>query len=87
MSKRNKILIISSVCGVIFLTITISLGFFVNSIIPKTYSSAKKECEKILLRNQVEMEQIAIESLESEKQVSGDYRNYFYCSFPEYSFV
>ena len=49
-----------------------------SSLLPKTFSSAKKECEKVLYKYQIEMEQIAIDSLKLGKSVSSDFKGYFY---------
>ncbi len=87
MSKTKKIIVISIICIVIISVLTITLGLFVNSILPKTFSSAKNECVKILDKHQTEMEQIAVDSLESSKNVSGHFEEYYYSSNIEESFV
>ena len=74
MSKARK----KVVRSIILASIIIGLVFIVNSITPKTYTSTKKECEKILKRYQVEMEQIAIASLKLDKRTSGNFKEYFY---------
>lgn len=78
MSKARKKVVRSIISIIIFTSIIIGLGFFVDSITPKTYTSAKNECEKILKRYQVEIEQIAIDSLKPDGQVSGHFKEYFY---------
>ncbi len=78
MSKGKKIVVICVICIILFSIITVGLVFLTNSIIPKTYSSAKKECEKILEKHQTEMEKIAADSLDAEKNVSGHFRDFYY---------
>ncbi len=87
MSKGKKVLVISAICIIVFVIITVGLGLFIKSIIPKTYSSAKKECENILANHQVQMEEIAIDSLKSKKNISGDFKEYFYSCYQEEGFV
>lgn len=83
MRKTKKIIVISIICAVIITTLTITLGLFINSILPKTFSSAKKECEKVLDKYQIELEQIAVDSLQSSKNVSGHFEEYYYCCYVE----
>ena len=84
MNKRKKIVLISLICIMVIAIITVIFGVFINSILPKTYSSAKKECEKVLDKYQAQMEEIAVDSLKSGKNVSGDFKEYFYsCHFEE----
>ncbi len=87
MSKGKNVLVISAICIIIFAVIIVGLWLSINSIIPKTYSSAKKECEKVLDKYQVQMEEIAVDSLKSGKSVSGDFKEYFYSCYIEEGFV
>jgi len=87
MSKGKKFAIISSICIIVFAIVTVSLGFLINSIMPKTYSTAKKECEKVLDRYQVEMEQIAADSLKLDKNISGEFKDYYYICYREEGLV
>lgn len=87
MIKRNKLFLICAICVVVLLVLTIIFAFIIKSIIPKTYTSAKKECEKILSKNQVKMEQIAVDSLKQENNVSGEFKNFFYNSYPQEGLV
>ena len=84
MNKRKNIVVISVIC-VSVIAIIVSLYFFVNSVTPKTYTSAREECKKVLNKYQIEMEQIAIDSLISNN--SGDFRDYFYSCYQEEGFV
>ena len=81
MRKGKKIVVISVSCIIVFVVITVGLYFLINSILPKTYSSAKKECEKVLDKYQIQMEEIAIDSLKSGKSVSGDFKEYYYSCY------
>ena len=86
MSKGKKIVLISVICAFVFAVITV--GFFKkNSILPKTFSSAKNECERVLDKYQTEMEQIAVDSLLSNENVSGYFKNYYYGCHSEEGFV
>ena len=83
MSKGKKIVVISVVCVIVFAVIAVGLYFLINSILPKTYSSAKKECEKFLDKYQVQMEEIAVDSLESEKSISGEFKEHCFSCYIE----
>jgi len=85
MSTGKKIIVISVSCIIVFAVIAVGLYFLINSILPKTYSSAKKECEKVLDKYQVQMEEIAVDSLKTNN--SGDFRDYFYSCYQEEGFV
>ena len=87
MSKGKKNLVISAIYIIVFAVITVGLGLSISSITPKTYSSAKKECEKILDKHQVQMEEIAVDSLKSGKIVSGDFKEYYYSCYIEEGLV
>ena len=54
---------------------------------PKTFSSAKNECVNVLEKHQTEMEQIAVDSLESSKNVSGHFKEYYYSCHIEEGFI
>lgn len=58
-----------------------------NSISPQTYSSAKKECEGILLKRQYEMQEVAAKALGTGKDVSGDFFDYYYSCYQDEGFV
>lgn len=87
MTKGKKLIFISIICVAVITFATVGLGFFIDSIIPKTYSSAKKECEKILNKYQVQMEEIAVNSLKSSRNVSGNFKEYFYSSYKKDGYV
>ena len=87
MSKGKKILVISALCIIVFAVITVGLYFLINSISPKTFSSAKNECVNVLEKHQTEMEQIAVDSLESSKNVSGHFKEYYYSCHIEEGFI
>ena len=87
MCKGKKIVVISVSCIIVFAVIVVGLYFLINSILPKTYSSAKKECEKVLDKYQIQMEEIAIDSLKSGKSVSGDFKEYYYSCYIEEGLV
>ena len=84
MSKGKKIVIISTIC---VLVIAVGFNFLINSILPKTFSSAKNECVKVLDKYQNQMEEIAVDTLKSGKNVSGDFKDYFYSCYFEERFV
>ena len=84
MKKRKSVLAISVTC-VSVIAIIVGLCCFVNSITPKTYSSAREVCVKVLNKHQTEMEQTAIDSLRYNN--SGSFRDYFYNCYREESFV
>ena len=86
MNKRKNIIVISIIC-VVVIAIIVGLYAFINSIIPRTYSSARQECKKVLNKYQTEMEQIAVDSLESSKNVSGHFKEYYYSCHIEEGFV
>lgn len=83
MSKAKKCISVSVICVIIIAITMFGLYFFMNSIIPKTYSSAKKECEIILAKHQAQMEEVATNSLKSEKNASGNYLDYYYSCYQE----
>ena len=87
MTKGKKIIVISTVCVLAFLVITIGLYFLINSILPKTYSTAKIECEKILFKYYTEMDEIANDLLKSETVEHGPFNEWFYIYYPEENFV
>ncbi len=87
MSKGKKNLVISAIFIIVFAVITVGLWLSISSIMPKTYSSAKKECEKILDKHQVQMEETAVDSLKSGKSVSGDFKEYYYSCYIEEGLV
>lgn len=87
MSKEKKIVVISAICVLVFAVITIGIYFFINAIMPKTFRSAKNECVKVLDNHQIEMEQIAVDSLQSNENVSGHFKEYYYSCHIEDSFV
>ena len=83
MSKGKKTALISG-CIIGLAIIMVGLGILIKSRLPKTYSSAKKECEKVLAGHQVEMERIAVEALESNAPASGEFEEYSYsCQIKE----
>jgi len=87
MSKGKKIFITVSVFIIAFVIVIAGLVFFTNAITPETYGSAKKECEKVLDKYQIEMRKIAIDSLKSGKNASGEYKEYYYSCYPDEGFV
>ncbi len=87
MSKGKKIVFISVICVLVFAVITVGLYFFIDSILPKTFSSAKNECLKVLDKYQTEMEQIAVNSLQSSENVSGHFKEYNYSCYIEEGLV
>ena len=60
MKNRKKIVIISTICIFAFALTTIGIYFCIDATAPKTFSTAKKECVKVLDKHQAEMEQIAV---------------------------
>ena len=80
--KKRSILI----CGillVVILALAVGLYFLIVSLLPETYSSAKKECKKALAKDQVQLEEVAMDTLKSSRNKSGQYKTYFYVSDPE----
>lgn len=86
MNKR-KIIFVSAICLLVVSILIIALGIFINSIKPKTYSTAKIECEKILSKHQTEMEEISNNLLKSRTNGHGHYNEWFYIYYPEEKFV
>ena len=87
MSKGKKNVLISVICVLVFAVITVGLYFLINSILPKTFSSAKSECVKVLEKYQTDMEQIAVDCLLSNENVSGHFNNFYYGCHIEEGFV
>lgn len=87
MKKAKKILVISLIFILVIAGITVALGLFINSIRPKTYTSAKKECQKILAKYQIQMEDIASNALELKTNTSGVFEKYSYFSNKKEGFV
>ena len=85
MKKRNIIILIVSIS--VGIALLIGLISLFNAIKPKTFSTAKIACEKFLDKNQTQMEEIAIVSLNSEKDNSGHYKEYYYSCYQEEGFV
>ena len=56
-------------------------------MLPKTYSSAKNECLNVLAEHQAEMEQIAVDALQSDQDVRGDFKDYRYRYDTDSSYV
>lgn len=83
MSKSKKILLISLGAIAVFALVVAGLWFLLRTTAPKTYSTAKEECENFLNRYQAEMEQIATEALQSEQECSGEFRKHFYRSYKD----
>ena len=86
MKKRKKIFV-SVICLSVVAVLIIVLGIFINSIKPKTYSTAKIECEKVLSKYQTEMEEISNDLLKSRKNEHGNFNEWFYICYPEENFV
>lgn len=86
MNKRKNIIVISIIC-VVVIAIIVGLYAFINSVIPRTYSSARQECKKVLNKYQIEMEQIAVDSLQSNKNISGHFQEYYYSCHIDEGFV
>ncbi len=78
MSKEKKIGISIAAFIAVFAIISIGLWFLIRSLLPKTYHSAKEQCEKVLDQYQGEMEKIAVDSLESANNASGKFKEYSY---------
>ena len=87
MSTGQKIVVISVSCIIVFAVIAVGLYFLINSILPKTYSSAKKECEIVLDKYQVQMEEIAVDSLKLGKNVSGEFKEHYFSCYIEEGLV
>ena len=68
----------------IIFTLCISLT---SCFAEKTYSSAQKECNKILNKHQTEMEEIAINALDLETDESGYFKDYYYSCYEGRGFV
>lgn len=79
--KLTKVAKIILICVLVMVSIVVCLWFLLAALLPKTYSSAKKECERFLHRNQVAMEEIASDSLDAENNVSGEFRGHYYSSY------
>ena len=79
--NKQKIIIKGAIGITIIAIVMALLIFLINSVTPKTYSSAKKECENILEKHQVQMEDIAVDSLKSKTDVSGHYLEYYYSRY------
>ncbi len=78
MKKRKITTLIVCISVVIALVIgAISLN---NALKPKTYSTAKNICGKILEKNEAQMTEIAVNALKQQDDVSGDYKEYSYHS-------
>ena len=78
MTKRKKIFMISSISIVVVAILIIGVSWLLNVIIPKIYSSAKKQCQRVLKKHQAQMEEVAVDALESGKDISGEYLDYYY---------
>lgn len=81
MKKR----VIITVAIIAFLLIGL---FCLNCLLqPKTYSTAKKECERFLRRNYEELEAVALDLISDGEGACGYYKGY-YCSYvPEWDAV
>ncbi|MBQ2815832.1 MAG: hypothetical protein IJE65_04115 [Clostridia bacterium] len=86
MNKGNKILV-SVICLFVATVLMIALWIIISSIVPKTYSTAKIECEKILSKHQAEMEEISNDLLKSRTNEQGYFNDWFYICYPEDNFV
>ena len=84
MSKTKKNIFIFIL---VFAVVLIGVYFLYSSIQPKTFCSAQKQCEKVLNKYQAELEQIALDSLQSDEKVSGHFKKYYYSSNLEQSNV
>ena len=76
MKKRKKIFV-SIICLSVVAVLAIALGIFINSIKPKTYSTAKIESEKVLSKYQTEMEEISNDLLKLRKNEHGNFNEYW----------
>ena len=77
--KKKKIITLLTI-----LAVCIS---FTSCFDGNTYSSAKKECSKILEKYQVQMEDIALNSLDSKADISGYFNKYYYSYYQDQGFV
>lgn len=84
--KRKKLMICIS-CALAAVIVTAGVCLFVHSKKPKTYSTAKTECEKVLVKHGTELESLSAEVLETGNPASGYYDSYFYSCHQEDSFV
>ena len=81
MKKAKKWVFAGIIIVIAYALVIVGLWFGSKAIVPKTYSSAKEKCEKVLNRYQIQMEEIALEALESDEDVSGKFKKYKYsCS-------
>ena len=87
MKKGKKVIIIIGICVITFVIVTICFSLFIKNITPKTYNTAKNECEKILKLYEFQMEEIAVSSLNSEKNFSGVFKEYDYLCYKKEGFV
>ena len=76
-----------AMCLLVAAILIIVVGVFINKVKPKTYSTAKIECEKILSKHHAEMNEIANNLLESETDEYGNFNEWFYIYYPEENFV
>lgn len=85
----NRKIIVVTFCAVmtLFAILVVCFGAIINAITPKTYSSAKIECEKVLNRYQSEMEQIVVDTLIAGNNITGEFKEYFYSCNIEGGFV
>ena len=86
MGKWKIFVLIIAMCIAVVALFAAGFETFVNTVTPKTYSAAKKECEKALAEHRTEMEQIAADALEGNGASGKFYDNYYYVD-PENGYV
>ncbi len=86
MNKRKKTFFVSFIC-IAAAVLLIGFAALLHSLMPKTYSAAKKECERILEKQQVQMEELATDALKSEKNISGHFSSYYYSCYQDQRLV
>ncbi len=62
----------------IILTVLICIFLLFNALAPETYSSAKDECESFLENNREDLEEIAVDLLIKQMDISGHYKERYY---------
>ncbi len=87
MRKCKKRITVILICITVVVIVLAGFYFLLQSILPKTYSSAKKECEKVLEKYQVQMEETASASLYSDKTTFEEFRSYKYDIYKEGGYV
>ena len=87
LKKHKKVLILVAVILAVVATLLVGFSLLLDAITPKTYTTAKTECENVLEEHRVQLEECALDALNKEKAFFDKCLDYDYIGYPDVGYV